>query len=197
MFAGDYVARLLLSRERLPFVRSNVLDLIVVAVPILRPLRLLRLVTVLKVLNRRAELSLGNRVAVYTLGSAGLLVLVSALAVLDAERQDPRANITDFGDALWWSLTTITTTGYGDHYPVTGTGRFIAAGLMIAGIALLAVVTASFANWLLSHLSSIERDAQTETRRDLERVLAELAQVRQRLNTIEPTEPDTASTTQT
>ncbi|RLV50270.1 two pore domain potassium channel family protein [Nocardioides mangrovicus] len=188
MFAVDYVARLVLSRDRAGFVRGNVVDLVVVAVPIFRPLRLLRLLTVLKVINRRAELSLGNRVAIYGLGAASLLVFVSALAMLDAERGATTANIRNFGDALWWALATITTTGYGDKYPVTTTGRFVAAGLMIAGMALLAVVTASFANWLLSHLSSIDRAEQTETRRDLERVLSELQQVRQRLASIEPDE---------
>jgi voltage-gated potassium channel Kch len=58
---------------------------------------------------------------------------------LDAERADARANIRSFDDALWWSATTITTVGYGDHYPVTAQGRLVAAGLMLGGIALLAI----------------------------------------------------------
>ncbi|WP_232524801.1 potassium channel family protein [Nocardioides mangrovicus] len=191
-FAVDYVVRLVLSRDKAAFMRQNLVDLLIVVVPILRPLRLLRLITVLKVLNRRAELRLSNRVAVYALGASTLLVFVAALAVLDAERKSHSANITSFGDALWWALATVSTTGYGDRYPVTETGRLIAAGLMVSGIALVAVVTASFANWLLSHLSSIERAEQMETRRDLERVLAELQQVRQRLAEMELHQPGAA-----
>src|SRR5690348_6272030 len=51
LFALDYLARLALSNDRLHFVRKNLLDLAAVALPLLRPLRLLRLVTLLSVLN--------------------------------------------------------------------------------------------------------------------------------------------------
>jgi voltage-gated potassium channel len=70
----------------------------------------------------------------------GLVLFVAALAVLQAERGHPGGNIESFGDALWWAVTTVTTVGYGDRFPVTTTGRFVAGGLMLAGIALLGVV---------------------------------------------------------
>jgi len=57
-------------------------------------------------------------------------------------------------------LTTVTTVGYGDHFPTTGTGRFVAVGLMFAGIALVGVVTATFASWL------VQRVQETEDRRE-------------------------------
>jgi voltage-gated potassium channel len=56
------------------------------------------------------------------------------------------ANIKTFGDALWWALSTMTTVGYGDRYPTTGEGRLVAGGLMLAGVALLGVITASLAS---------------------------------------------------
>ena len=65
--------------------------------------------------------------------------------MLDAERSAPDASITTFGEAVWWTITTISTVGYGDRYPVTVEGRLVAATLMVAGIALLGVVTASIA----------------------------------------------------
>ncbi|WP_237358201.1 potassium channel family protein [Rathayibacter tritici] len=64
---------------------------------------------------------------------------MASLAVLDAERDTPGALITTFDQALWWAFVTITTVGYGDLYPVTGTGRFIAAGIMLGGIAMSAI----------------------------------------------------------
>ncbi len=91
--------------------------LAVIALPLLRPLRLLRLVAVIGVLNRRAGSSLRGRVVVYVVGATTLLTAVAALAMLDAERNAPGANITTVGDALWWGITTITTVGYGDRSP--------------------------------------------------------------------------------
>jgi hypothetical protein len=79
-----------------------------------------------------------------------------ALAVLDAERGKPGANITTFGDAIWWAMTTITTVGYGDRYRTTAIGRLAAAGLMIGGIALLGVVTATLASWLIEQVAETE-----------------------------------------
>ncbi len=123
--------------------------LAVIALPLLRPLRLLRLVAVIGVLNRRAGSSLRGRVVVYVVGATTLLTAVAALAMLDAERNAPGANITTVGDALWWGATTITTVGYGDRYPTTAEGRVVAFGLMLAGIALLGVVTATLASWII------------------------------------------------
>ena len=74
-------------------------DLAAVALPVLRPLRLLRLITVLKVLNRRAGATLRGRVAIYLVTSTGLVVFVAALAMLEAERPAPEANVRTFGDA--------------------------------------------------------------------------------------------------
>ncbi len=180
-FLLDYLARLALSDQRWRFVWQHPVDLAVVALPLLRPLRLLRLVALLGMLNRRASGSLRGRVVVYAVGAASLVLLVAALAVLDAERGRPGANIGNFGDALWWALTTVTTVGYGDHFPVTATGRFVAGGLMVAGIALLGVVTATFASWLIERVAQVEEASQAATRRDVETLAREVAALRAQL----------------
>jgi voltage-gated potassium channel len=64
--------------------------------------------------------------------------------------------------------TTVTTVGYGDRYPTTGTGRLVAVGLMLAGLALLGVVTASFASWLLDKVLEVEAESQAATRGDVQ-----------------------------
>jgi voltage-gated potassium channel len=178
LFVADYLARLALSRHRAAFVRGNPLDLAIIVLPLLRPLRLLRLVTLLSVLNRHAGGSLRGRVAVYVTGSTCLILFVAALAVLDAERGSKDANITTFGDGLWWAMTTVTTVGYGDRFPVTTQGRFIAGGLMLAGIALLGIVTASLATWLLDKVREVEEDAQAATRADMAALAAEVSALR-------------------
>lgn len=76
---------------------------------------------------------------------------MGALAVLDAERASEAANITTFGDALWWATATVATVGYGDFTPVTLEGRVVAVMLMIVGIGLVGTVTGAMASWLMQH----------------------------------------------
>ena len=181
LFALDYVTRLYLATPRAHWFARNLPDLAVVALPLLRPLRLLRLLMLLKALNRRATDSLRGRVAVYVAGAVVLLVFCSGLAILSAERGKPGANIETFGDALWWAATTMTTVGYGDRYPVTTEGRFIAVGLMVGGIALIGVVTAAFATWLLDRVRETEATAQAATAEDIATIAARLDAIDQRL----------------
>ena len=86
-----------------------------------------------------------------------MAVGLGAVAALDAEQDAPNANITTIGDALWWAATTVTTVGYGDRYPVTTAGRFIAVTLMVVGIALVGAITASIAAWFVSSLEAEKR----------------------------------------
>jgi voltage-gated potassium channel len=186
LFVVDYVARLALSRDRVAFFRGNLFDLAVVALPLLRPLRLLRLITLLSVLNRSVGGSMRGRVAVYIAGATSLVLFIASLAVLDAERGAKGATITTFGDAAWWAFTTVTTVGYGDRYPITGQGRFIAGGLMLAGIALLGIVTASLASWLIDKIREVEEHTQTATRADVAALTAEVHALRQELGARDP-----------
>ena len=181
-FGVDYIVRFVLSGARWRFVRQHPVDLLVIALPILRPLRLLRLVALLSVLNRYASAgALRGRVVLYIVGSTALLILVSSLAILDAERGREGANIEDYGDAAWWAITTMTTVGYGDRFPVTGAGRLIAAALMLAGIALLGTVTATLASYLLERVQEAEEEAQAATRQDVRALTEEVAALRREL----------------
>ena len=173
LFAVDYAVRFLLSAYRRRFVRANLIDLLIIVLPLLRPLRLLRLITMLSVVNRRASTSLHGRVAVYVVGGASLVAFCAALATLDVERDAAGANITSFGDAMWWAVTTMTTVGYGDRFPVTPAGRLVAVGLMLSGIALLGIVTATFASWLVARVTALEGEA-AETQFDVAALAAEI-----------------------
>jgi len=134
------------------------------------------------VLNRYASAgALRGRVVLYIVGSTALLILVSSLAILDAERGREGANIEDYGDAAWWAITTMTTVGYGDRFPVTGAGRLIAAALMLAGIALLGTVTATLASYLLERVQEAEEEAQAATRQDVRALTEEVAALRREL----------------
>lgn len=157
-FAVDYVVRLVLAEQRGRWFVRHLLDLAVVALPMLRPLRLLRLVILLAAFQRLAGRTMRGRVVVYVVGSTIGLVYLCALAMLDVERHAPGSRVHNFGDAIWWAFTTITTVGYGDITPVTFEGRCIAVVLMIGGVALLGTVTAALASWLVERVGVETRE---------------------------------------
>lgn len=64
----------------------------------------------------------------------GVVIFVGGFVEYLAEYKQPGANITKFGDALWWSVITITTVGYGDYTPITPVGRIVGTIVMFAGI---------------------------------------------------------------
>ncbi|MGF9648191.1 potassium channel family protein [Pseudarthrobacter oxydans] len=184
VFAVDYVVNLWLADDRSGWFVRNLHELLIVALPFFRPLRLLRLVTLLSVLHRTLGDTLRGRVVTYVAGSAAMLVFVGALAVLDVEQSAPDAKIVTFGDALWWAMTTITTVGYGDMYPVTPIGRMVAAALMMSGIAVLGVVTASIASWLVQRVEDTAEavsDAEEPVRAGVAELAAEMALLRREI----------------
>lgn len=185
IFVAEFFVRVSLTTRRGRYVLRHLPDLAMLALPFLRSLRVLRLIPLLRALNRWVADSLRGRVVVYGSTTAVLLVFTGALAVLDVERDQPGATITSFGTALWWACVTITTVGYGDYVPVTVAGRLVAVGIMVGGVMLVGAVTASFATWLIERLRVEEEVEQAATDADLravhlqlQGVQAELAELR-------------------
>ena len=155
LFLVDLVFRLALAKHRVQFLRQNPIDVASVLLPALRPLRALRVFTAgQSLLSSKSGLVQTGQAIVF---SAALLVYIGALALLDAEGGHPDALVTNFGDAIWWALVTVTTVGYGDLYPVTTEGRMVAAALMLVGISVLGAVTATAASYFVQ-TGNEERD---------------------------------------
>ncbi len=179
LFVVDYVVRLYLAADRGQWILRHIFDLLIVALPVMRPLRLLRLVVLLGVLQKAVGDAVRGRILLFTISGVVLLIYVGSLAVLGAERDVPGATIDSFGKAVWWSITTVTTIGYGNLFPITVTGRVIAVGLMIGGISLVGVVTASLASWIVQRVAETDMEnaaataAQIDGLRDEIRTLAE------------------------
>ncbi|MFF4501226.1 potassium channel family protein [Streptomyces sp. NPDC001401] len=107
-------------------------------------------------LARAVELLLGREgrsLHVKAAGGAtavlGVVMLVGSWAVVAAEHDALRANLRTYPQALWWSIETATTVGYGDFYPVTPGGRIIGAVVMVVGITTYGMVTAALATWFV------------------------------------------------
>jgi voltage-gated potassium channel len=187
LFALDYLARLFLANDPPRWFLRHLFELAIVALPLLRPLRLLRLILLIEALQKAIGKAFPGRIAIYTASGITLLIYSAALAIFETERDQPGATINSFGKAVWWSITTVTTVGYGDCYPVTNTGRVIAVLLMIGGISLVGVVTASLATWIIQRVSEAEtaRQAATvahidELREEIRELMAELRESRKR-----------------
>ena len=93
--------------------------------------------------------------SVAILAAAALFIIfVGAFGVFLAEHGHPGANITQYGDAVWWAVVTIATVGYGDYYPVTAVGRIIAIFMMVSGVGIFALMVATFAKRRLEKAQS-------------------------------------------
>jgi voltage-gated potassium channel len=184
-FGVDFAARLYLDIARRKHVNWYALDFLILVVPIFfHFLRVLRLLMLFRVVNRKAQVALQGRVAAYVGGTALLVIFCGALAEVDAERHSRvqgGPNIHGFGDALWWAVSTVTTVGYGDKFPTTVPGRLVAVGLMFAGIALIGLVTASFASWLIARVRQEEADSRAATAEDLHALRLEITALRHEL----------------
>ncbi|HYX98276.1 MAG TPA: ion channel [Mycobacterium sp.] len=174
LFLVDYVVRLCLADNRWHWFLRHLLDFAIVTLPLLRPLRLLRLLVLIEAVQKAIGDAFRGRIVVYTVSGVVLLIYTSSLAVFDKERYLPGAKINSFGKALWWSITTVTTVGYGDVYPVTNTGRVIAVLLMIGGISLVGVVTAALASWVIERVAEEESVMQTATVAHIEELRKEI-----------------------
>ncbi|MFF8965506.1 potassium channel family protein [Streptomyces globisporus] len=149
LFLADYAIRLHLSGLGARFLRTHWLDTVVLLLPLLRPLRMVKVYTAVQRRHDRPRLDLYARVMAYAGVTAVLLGFAASLAVYHLEHRAPDASIRTFGDAVWWACATLTTVGYGDATPVTFWGRVVATGLMACGLALLGAVTGSFSSWLI------------------------------------------------
>ncbi len=145
IFAVDYLLRLLIAAERTKFITTHLFDLLVVAVPFMRPLRLVRVVSLVVATGRRAGNLVIQQVMIYVLLLAAIIMSTCAVLVYHFEQASSESNIHSLADGFWWAMTTVTTVGYGDRFPVTAEGRVVAVALMITGIALMGSITAAIA----------------------------------------------------
>lgn len=181
LFAVEYLAKLGLAPDRKHFFRTHLLDLIIVAVPFFRPARLGRLVNLARLgrvgvlvadILDRAKRLMTHKQLHFVMLAVMVIVFAAAGLVTIAERSSKGANIHDFGQGLWWAIVTVTTVGYGDRYPITPFGQGVAVALMLVGIGLIGVLTATVASYFVDQ----KTDKLEERLERMESLLLELAQ---------------------
>ncbi|MFC1939462.1 potassium channel family protein [Chloroflexota bacterium] len=173
IFAIDLAIKLVVAPHRLAYLRKHWLEVLVVIIPFLRPLRILRVF----IFGSRAWVGTRRLVNVDFLLVYGIGLVIIAATVVASVEGGEGASIRSFPDALWWSMATITTVGYGDMVPISIVGRAMGYILMLGGIAFFSGITANLASFLVKG-----RNTGDKTLRDLvvevEGLRKELARLR-------------------
>ena len=148
-FAADLLFGIFKSSDKAQFLKRHPLEILAVSLPFLRPLRLLRFISFGTLVFEKVNLGKSIAISFKVIVTAIFLTYLAGIEITMAERGEPGATIQNVGDGFWWAITTLTTVGYGDIYPTTTDGRFIAVGLMVTGICVLGVISATVAAWFV------------------------------------------------
>ena len=164
-----------IAPQRLKYVRQHWLDLMIVLVPFVRPLRILRIFLYgSRVYRGAVRFARVDFLAAYAIG----LVLLVATIITLVERGG-NSELDSFSDSLWWAVVTVTTVGYGDVAPETQIGRAFAYVLMIGGIGIFGAITANFAS-ILVRKDGTDSAALTSLVEEVHLMREELTQLRER-----------------
>lgn len=188
VFLVDFGVHLMLAPSQKAFWRLGWIDLLS-SIPQIGWLRWGRVFRVFRILR-----ALRSFQAVYahfaaerakgTFAMVGLMsltaVLLATIAVLEIERDAPGSNIHTAGEALWWAFATITTIGYGDHYPVTAAGRVVAVVLVVFGLSFFGTFTAYVSSFFLEK-------AQLKEESEIHRLIHEVRHLREKIEKLETT----------
>jgi voltage-gated potassium channel len=163
IFVVDVIIRISLTPRgrRWHYAWHHPFEVLSAILPVFRALRVVGLLQNLPVLKRHTPTAVRAQFITLALAYAFAWVFFLALATLDAERSAPGANITTFGDAIWWALVTIATVGYGDTYPVTALGRFYAVLLMAGGVAIVGTASATIISFLNERVAGLRHQGDT------------------------------------
>jgi len=165
--------------QRYPLIYA-LLDLLsgLPGLPFLRYLRLPRLLVTTRFFRRhtaeevRAETrqQLAQSTLLITTLVALLVITVGSVLVVSFEARAPDANIMTGEEAVWWSIVTVATVGYGDYVPVTVGGRIIGSIMMVVGVSIFSVLT--------SYISSLVINRKNENREELAGLRQEVAEIK-------------------
>ncbi len=184
----EYLVRLVVTPDRRGYLKRRWVEPATVVVP---PFQSWHMVGIEKMslLVREGELRVESILRHHSLfrvliAAVGTLFLGAWLVLLFEERAKG-TNIHDYPDALWWAIVTVTTVGYGDRFPITEGGRVVAVILMLVGIGLIGVLTATVASVFIKEHTDANKEEFRKGHADLGQQLSvisdRLADVERRL----------------
>ncbi|MGR5486237.1 potassium channel family protein [Vibrio alfacsensis] len=183
---------LIRATDRRQFLRHHWIDF-VASIPMVEPLRFARLFHILRVIlmlrsSKHILIQLKRNRRETTLASILLLMVVlitlGSSAMLFIEGKNPEANIQTGADALWWAFVTISTVGYGDHYPITTAGKLLAVLIIICGVGIFGMISGLITSILTAPTEQQDHRLKNKEKA-LEAVLDKQEQILNRLQSIE------------
>ena len=185
LFLTDFFIRLNRAPNKLQFMRWGWIDLLssIPQVDFLRWGRAFRVFRIIRAFRSTRHLIAftwshrGQNTFALVSTITILLIIFAAIAVLNLETGED-SNIQSPLDALWWSIVTVTTVGYGDRFPVTPEGRIVAMILMVAGVGLFG----TFTGFVASLFAEPKQDQEAA---GLSELTAEVRHLHERLERIE------------
>ena len=181
----EYLVRLAITPDARGYVKRRWVEPATVVVPALQHWHLIgieRMTLMLREGELRLEYILKHHSLFRVLIAATGTLFIGAWAVLLFEENSKTGNIHDYPQALWWAIVTVTTVGYGDKYPVTGGGRVVATVLMLVGIGLIGVLTATVASVFMKEHTDAAKEEYRKGHADLGQ---QLAVITERLGDVE------------
>ena len=172
IFAADFSIKLAVAPKKISYIRNHWLDIMVIALPWFRPLRIIRVIVfAARSYQGVKRIARPDFLLIYAIA----LIIFSATTVTTIE-QSNQTNLSSFSNALWWSFATITTVGYGDMTPSTELGRGVGYVLMLGGIGIFGAITANLASVFVKQPENND-DAINELTKEIKSLRNELSTV--------------------
>lgn len=175
----EYLVRLVVTPNRRGYLRRRWIEPATVVVPTFQSWHFIGIEKVCLLVQEgalRVEIILKHHSLFRVLLAAAGTLFVGAWLVLLFEENAPTSNIHNYADALWWAMVTVTTVGYGDRFPVTAGGRTVSVILMLVGIGLIGVLTATVASVFIQEHAAANHEEIKQGHADLGEQLSTISE---------------------